>query len=207
MKIIAIILLASLFSCTQMKLSVDGKVDRDVKIIRHSNYKEIQGAGKVLQNVSAATLMINFRQTGKQDSPQDLLSFSIGGVVKKSLSSRASIRMDKNGYLTGIARSLDSETGQTVRAKNKIPAGSLHHAALVVDYSKNEMHLYLDGKPIETEGGPVFKAKSTSDTPSISVSVGAEDDGSNFFFEGELNDPMVFRHKFSPEEILPFAQR
>lgn len=205
MKILALLLIIS--GCTQMKLSVDGKKTNDVKIIRHANYKEIEGAGKVLQNVGGATLMINFRQTGKQETPQDMLSFSIGGTEKKTFSSRASIRMDKDGYLMGIARSLDSEEGQTVRAKNKIPAGDLHHAALVVNYSKNEMHLFLDGKPLETEGSPIFKAKTTSDTPSISASVGAEDDGSNFFFQGELNHPMVWSRPFSPEEILPFAQR
>lgn len=189
-----------------MKLSVDGKAPHDVKIIRHAKYKEIQGAGNALQNVSGATLMIDFRQTGNQDTPQDMLSFSIGGD-KKTLLSRASIRMDKDGYLTGIARSVDSEQGQTVRAKNKIPPGDLHHAALVIDYTKNEMHLYLDGKPLETEGSPQFMQKTTSDTPSVSVSIGAEDDGSTFFFAGELLRPMVWSKKFTPEEILPFAQR
>ena len=190
-----------------MKLAVDGKAPHDVKIVRHAKYKEIQGAGKALQNVSGATLMIEFRQTGKQDSPQDLLAFSVGGAEKKTFLSRASIRMDKDGYLTGIARSQDSEEGQTVKAKNKIPAGDIHHAALVVDYTKNEMHLYLDGRPLETEGSPKFSAKNTSDTPSVSASVGSEDDGSNFFFEGELHRPMVWSRPFAPEEILPFAQR
>lgn len=207
MKTLPLILLALITGCTQMKLTVDGKAPHDVKVVRHAKYKEIQGASNALQNVSGATLMIEFRQTGKQDSPQDLLSFSIGGAEKKTFLSRASIRMDKDGYLTGIARSLDSEEGQTVRAKNKIKAGDIHHAALVVDYTKNEMHLYLDGKPLETEGSPKFSAKNTSDTPSISASIGAEDDGSNFFFEGELHQPMVWSKAFAPEEILPFAQR
>lgn len=207
MKTLTLFLLASLMSCTQMKLIVDGKSPNDVKVIRHVKYKEIQGAGHVLQNASGATLMIEFRQTGKQDSPQDLLSFSVGGVDKKTFLSRASIRMDKDGYLMGIARSMDSEEGQIVRSKNKTPAGDIHHATLVVDYTKNEMHLYLDGRPLETEGSPKFSAKNTSDTPSLSASVGAEDDGSNFFFEGELNRPMVWKRAFAAEEILPFAQR
>jgi hypothetical protein len=207
MKTISLILLATLMSCTQMKLTVDGNKPHDVKIIRHAKYKEIQGAGKALQNVSGATLMIEFRQTGKQDSPQDLLSFSVGGTQNKTFLSRASLRLDKDGYLTGIARSIDTEEAQNVRAKNKISAGDIHHAALVVNYSKNEMHLYLDGKPLETEGSPKFAAKNTSDTPSLSASIGAEDDGSTFFFEGELNHPMVWSRAFAAEEILPFAQR
>ena len=190
-----------------MKLIVDGKPSHDVKVIRHANYKEILGAGRVLQNISGATLMIEFRQTGNQDKPQDLLSFSVGGIEKKTFLSRASIRMDKDGYLTGIARSADTEEGQTVRAKNKIHSGDIHHAALVVNYAKNEMHLYLDGKPMETEGRPEFSAKNTSDTPSVSAAIGAEDDGSTFFFQGELHNPMIWSRVFTPEEILTFAQR
>lgn len=207
MKILIPALLFFVTSCTQLKLSVDGQPSNHVKVIRHAKYKEIQNAGDVLRNTSAATLMITFRQTGKQDTPQDLLSFSVGGAAPKSLSSRAAIRMDKGGYLMGIARSLDSEAGQTVRAKEKIPAGDIHHVALVIDYSANEMHLYLDGKPLQTEGAPQFSTQTTSDSPSISASMGAEDDGSDFFFHGELHDPMVWKRKFGPEEILPFAQR
>lgn len=207
MKNLIYLFLVTLVSCSQMKLTVDGHKPSGIKIISRGNYQDIQGAGKVLQKTTGATLMIHFRQTGNQQTPQDMLSFSVGGTEAKTFLSRASLRLDKDGYLMGIARAQDSEQSQTVRAKNKIATGEFHHAALVVDYSKNEMHLYLDGKPIETEGRPVFTAQSTSDTPSISASIGAEDDGSNFFFEGELNDPMVWSRIFAPEEILPFAQR
>ena len=206
MKIISLLSFLLLFSCTQLKLVVDGQEKQGIKIYSHGVYKEVKGASDILRKVSATTLMIKFRQTGNQKSPQDLIAFSVGGKEEKSLSSRASIRMDREGYLTGIARATDTEVGHTIRAKEKIPAGDFHVAALVVDYAKNEMHLYLDGRPLETAGAVAFSATETSDTPSISVSLGAEDDGSANFFEGELQKPMIWRRRLEPEEVLAFSR-
>lgn len=192
-------------SCSHQELVVNGKPQSDVKFIRHGKYKEIKGAGDTLKNVPGATLMVTFRQTGKQDTPQDLLSFSIGHP-KETYLSRASIRIDTDGYLTGIARALDSEEAQNVRAKEKIETGNFHQAALVIDYKNDSMKLYLDGKPLESEGSVAFQGTTTSDTPSKSVSMGAEDDGSNFYFQGELKDPRVWSRALSQEEILMNSQ-
>jgi hypothetical protein len=202
MKALIIFSLLFLFGCSQMKLIVDGKEKHDIKIISHGAYREILGASELLRKVTATTLVIKFRQTGNQKGPQDLIAFSVGGKEKKTSISRASIRMDREGYLTGIARATDTEVAHTIRAKDKIATGEFHTAAMVVDYAKNEMHLYLDGKPLETVGAVAFQAPVTDDTPSISASVGAEDDGSDFFFEGELQKPMLWRRRLEPEEIL-----
>lgn len=206
MKIISLLSFFLLFSCTQLKLVVDGQEKQGIKIHSHGAYKEIKGASDILRKVSATTLMIRFRQTGNQKTPQDLMAFSVGGNAEKSLSSRASIRIDREGYLTGIARATDSEIGHTIRAKERIQTGDFHVAALIVDYEKNEMHLFLDGRPLETAGTVAFSATETSDTPSISVSLGAEDDGSGNFFEGELQRPMIWRRRLGPEEVLAFSE-
>ncbi len=205
MKSIAFVILLSLVGCTQLKLVVDGEERSDIEIASRGKYKTIIGAKDVLRKVEAATLMITFRQTGNQKQVQDLIALSIGGTEKHSAMSRASIRMDREGYLTGIARALDTEMGHTIRSKEKIPAGDFHNAALVIDYAHNEMHLFLDGKPLETVGAVAFSASETSDTPSISAAIGAEDDGSDFFFEGEILKPMIWRRRLGPEEILQFA--
>lgn len=206
MKIIFLLPFLFLFSCTQMKLVVDGQEKQGIKIYSHGAYKEVKGASEILRKVSAATLMIRFRQTGNQKTPQDLMAFSVGGKEEKSLSSRASIRIDREGYLTGIARATDSEVGHTIRAKEKVETGDFHVAALVVDYAKNEMHLFLDGRALETAGAVTFSATETADTPSISVSLGAEDDGSANFFQGEIQKPMIWRRRLEPEEVLAFSK-
>lgn len=207
MKIIfLVLLLLPVFSCSQMKLAVDGEERSDIEIVSRGKYREIHGAGDLLRKVESTTLMVTFRQTGQQNHPQDLIAFSIGGSDKKTLASRASMRMDREGYLTGIARATDSESAHTIRAKEKIPAGEFHNAALVIDYSKNEMHLFLDGKPIETVGTIAFSKQETDDTPSINATIGAEDNGSENFFEGEIQRPMIWRRRLKPEEILQLAK-
>lgn len=198
-------LLFLLVSCSHQALQVDGKTKNSVKFDSKKGYKEITGAGDVLRNVPGATLLITFRQTGKQEEPQDMLAFSVGSD-KPTFASRASLRIEKDGYLTGIARAGDNEEAQNVRAKEKVTTGEFHSAALVIDYSKDSMRLFLDGRPLETEGTVNFKAQNTSDTSSRGVTMGAEDDGSNFFFQGELKDPKVWTRALSAEEILIQSQ-
>ena len=197
----SLLLLIFLISCSHHELQVDGKPKKSVNFIKHKNYYEIDGAGTALQNTEGGTLLITFRQTGSQDSPQDMLSFSVGSE-KPTFFSRASLRMDKDGYLTGIARADDAGEAQNVRAKESVSTGDFHTAALVVDYKNNFMKLFLDGKPIETEGNVNFNSQRSSDTPSRSVSMGAEDDGSNFYFQGELKNPRVWSKPLTSEEIL-----
>lgn len=203
--ILKLLLLFLFVSCSHKALQVDGRTKNSVKFVKKSGYFDINGAGDVLRNKSEATLFITFRQTGKQEEPQDMLSFSVG-AEKPTFLSRASLRIEKDGYLTGIARAGDNEEAQNVRSKEKVQTGEFHSAALVIDYGKDSMRLFLDGRPLETEGNVNFKAEKTSDTSSIGVTMGAEDDGSNFFFKGELKDPKVWTRSLSAEEILIQSQ-
>lgn len=198
-------LLLLLVSCSHKSLQVDGRAKNSVKFVKKSGYFDIHGAGDVLRNTTEATLFITFRQTGKQEEPQDMLAFSVGSD-KPTFLSRASLRIEKDGHLTGIARAGDNEEPQNVRAKEKVTTGEFHTAALVIDYAKDSMRLFLDGRPLETEGNVSFKAEKTSDTSSKGVTMGAEDDGSNFFFKGELKDPKVWTKALSAEEILIQSQ-
>ncbi len=204
MKYLTLILLTA---CSQLSLKVDDKPRNDIQFVAHKNYQEIRGGENLLRNVSGATLQIEFRQTGKQETPQDMLAFSVGGSEQKSRMSRASLRLDPGGRLTGVARSTDTEESQAIRAKILIPPGKTHIATLTIDYPSHEMKLYLDGKELETEGKVFFQAKASQDTPSISASIGAEDDGSDFFFEGTLSNPQIWTRKLSPEEVARHAGR
>lgn len=189
-----------IFGCSHRALMINGEPRPEVKLVQKEKYQEIIGAGDVLKDVEGATLFVTFRQTGDQSSPQDMIAFSVGSE-KPTFFSRASIRVDKDGYLTGIARASDSEEGQTIRAKEAAPAGEVHQALLIVDYAKNLMQLYLNGKLLESEGVVKFSSSRTAPTPSKSMALGAEDDGSNFFFKGELSHPMVWGRVLSADEI------
>ena len=201
---IRLLVLFVIVSCSHHELQLDGKAT-DAKFVRKKKHKEIKGPENALRNVSGATLLITFRQTGKQDTPQDMLSLSVGSE-KTTYASRTSIRIDRDGYLTGIARSLDTEDAQNVRAKEKVDTGDFHKAALVVDYGQDSMRLYLDGRPLETEGKVDFKSDKTSDTPSHTITMGAEENGKEFFFEGELQAPKIWSRALTSEEILMNSQ-
>lgn len=191
-----------LWSCTQLSMMVDNKPRRDITFISHEKYVEVRGGENILRKVSAATLQIEFKETGAQDKLQDMIAISVGGVAPKSYTSRASLRLEPGGRLVGIARSTDSEEGQVVRAKELLPKGKSHVATLVIDYAQNEMKLYLDGRELETEGKVQFASKETPDTASISSAIGSEDDGSNFYFEGTLRNPKIWTRKLNAEEIM-----
>lgn len=195
-------LIVLLIGCSQLHLKVDGKESQSVKIIPHEKYQEIMGAENVFRKVKGATIIIAFRQDERENRPQDLLGFSVGGVSgTKSLSSRISLRIEADGKLMGIARASDQDEGQNIRSLEAVSAGKFHMGALTVDYEANEMKLYLDGKPIPMSGNVKFSSPETSDTPSLSAAIGSEDDGSTFFFDGELKNPMIWGRKLSPEEI------
>lgn len=196
-----------LTACSQLSLMVDDKPRTDIQFVAHEKYQEIRGGENLLRKVSGATLQIQFRQSGKQENFQDMMAISVGGSASKSLTSRASLRLETGGRLVGIARSTDTEESQVVRAKDLIPIGKTHVATLVIDFSANEMKLYLDGKELETEGKVVFASKETPDTPSISASIGAEDDGSSAFFEGTLSNPQIWTRKLSAEEVARYSAR
>jgi hypothetical protein len=195
-------ILLFLCSCSQLSLTVDNKPRNDIQFISHGKYFEVRGGENILRKLSAVTLQIEFKETGAQNTIQDMMAISVGGNTPKSYVSRASLRLEPGGRLVGIARSTDSEEGQVVKAKKLIPKGKSHVATLVIDYAQNEMKLYLDGKELETEGKVSFSSKETPDTASISFAVGSEDDGSNFHFEGTLRNPKIWTRKLNEEEIM-----
>lgn len=195
------LILFVLSSCSQLIFVVDDSRRNDIRIQKQSKYFEVKGAENIFRKRTAVTLQIEFMQTGKQEGIQDLMAFSVGGNTQKSLTSRASIRLEPGGRLVGIARSTDSEEGQVLRSKNILPPGKKHVATLVIDYAQDEMKLYLDGEQVETEGKIRFASKETPDTPSLSAALGSEDDGSTFYFEGTLSNPKMWTRKLSSEEI------
>lgn len=205
MKLISLFLIILFASCSQLKLKLDDKTFDQAKFLKKEKYIEVQGAGDVLRAVSAATIMVKFRQVGDQSKMQDLIAISIGSALPTA-SSRASIRLSPGGYLAGIARAKDSDEGQNVSSSAKAKSGQFHTAALVINYEQNQMFLYLDGSPVETKGTVKFGAPMTSDTASANIALGAEDNGSDLFFEGEIRDPRVWRRGLTPEEILSLSK-
>lgn len=197
----ALSLLFILIACSQLSIMVDDKPRTDIQFVSHGKYQEIRGAENLLRDVSGATLQITFKTDEHSKEPQDLMSFSIGGSESKTLKSRAGLRIEPGGYLVGIARASDDDEIQTVRTSTPVELGKSQTATVSINYGENSIKLYLNGKELPTIGKVAFGAPKTSNTPSINASLGSEDDGSTFFFKGDLRNPKIWTRSLSGSEI------
>lgn len=166
-----------------------------------SNFWQMQNGGDLLQNTQKASASIRFRLKEMPQNPQDLLAISVGSLGV-TYSSRFSIRL-QNSQFMGILRAGDNEAPQEVFTTGAaIRVGNWHVVTMTVDYSTNKASFYLDGHKLETKSSLKFTQKQTSDTPSASMAIGAEDDGhANFFLSGEISEVLIWRRELSWEEI------
>ncbi len=202
MKILFCLLVLTL-GCTHLKSGPsfktpeEGQTER--KIVKKYFYR-VEGAQDIFRKVKAGTISLWFYQKQKTESLQDLVAISVGGKTPGSVS-RISIRLMPDGRIHAFARSLDQEDAQLVNTLPVVTLNKWHHIAMVVDYTKNQLQLFLNGKELPVEGKIGFKAKETSDTPSQFVTVGAEDDGTNNFFHGKIKEVHAWKRVLTPSEI------
>lgn len=214
------LLLLALFSCAHRDVTLTGSLN-EMLVSDHSpikgkttgdkihptlksewmgKYWQLQGGSELLQDTEGASSTVWFKLKDKNPAPQDFIALSVGSV-DKSLYSRFSIRTE-NGQLMGVLRAGDSDQAQEMITTGAgLRVGVWYNVTLTVDYSKNIAQIYLDGHKLETKGSVKFSQKKTAATPSASMSIGAEDDGSNFFFEGEIRRVLIWKRVLSPEEI------
>ncbi len=212
-KITLILTLVMASSCAKIKIP---KFEKDVDFraetskqpfkVEKREFWVVNGGGKILRNTSEASLSVWVRQTD-QKQVQDILSFSTGGRSFEGKKSRAAIRIYPNGKLAGIARALDQGPEQMVMTKSVIEKEKWHHIFLSIDYANDEMIFYVDGVRIPTKGAVNFRGKTTSDTDSVSVTLGAEEDGTSHYVAGEIKDVRVWRRKLTEENIRAVWKR
>jgi hypothetical protein len=196
-------LIALLFitSCTHRKKTTEVIHPSLDSIKAHRRrYWTVSGAENILRKTSVATLAAWIKPAKSSVYPQDIISVSIGGKNARN-QSRAALRVIPDGRLFSVARSRDNEKPQNAQTESVVVNGKWQHIALVIDYEKNEMHFYHNGKLLKTEGSFKFASRQTPDTPSHSVIIGAEDDASEFFFTGEIKHAGIWQKKFTEKEI------
>jgi hypothetical protein len=89
------------------------------------------------------------------------------------------------------ARSTDSEGLQLVKSEKILKTGAWVHLAGTVELATNAITLYVNGTPVPTTGAVKFAQKTFPNTPSSFGVIGAEDDGSRYYFNGppDLHPP------------------
>lgn len=166
---------------------------------KEQRYWKVTGGENVLRNTSVATLAIWIKPAEKATYPMDLIAVAVGNKKAAGTASRASLRINAQKKLTGLARSTDDEKLHRVEGPS-IKEGKWQHVTLVIDYAQNKMEFYFDGQLAATKNVR-FKANKTANTPSRSISIGSEDDGSKNYFQGELKHAGFWNRRLSEDEI------
>jgi hypothetical protein len=214
------ITLLFLFSCAHKTLTPTGSL-RDQLVSDHTPVKgqvskdkihptlksqwmgkswQLVEGGEMLQGTESATVSVTFKASADINEMQDLIAISVGAAAPSS-TSRVSIRLN-NGQLTGILRASDSDKAQEITTTGaSVRSGQWQQVTLVIDYSKAQAGIYLDGQKLETAGQLKFPQAKTADTPSASIALGSEDDGSALFYKGEVGQVLIWRRALSPQEI------
>ena len=161
----------------------------------------------ILRNVTVATLAVWVKPKKDSHYPMDLIAVSVAGKENPSNSSRASIRLLPGAKIGGIARALDTEEGQRGFSSSVMSESTWQHIVLIIDYEKNKMEFYRNGVFVPSAGKIKFKARKTSDTPSKTIVIGAEDDGSAYHFNGDLKHVGIWGRRLYPEEIKRLVEQ
>lgn len=204
MKILILALVLS--GCSQLPKFGD-KIDflaqnheSPLRVIKREFY-EVKDAENILRNTPEGAISIWIRQTGEQDNQQDVISISTGSTQVSRRTSRAAIKIFPGGRLFAAARASDLEQEQNIMTGPILEKGKWQHVFLNINYAKDDMKFYVDGVQVRSRGIVRFKAKKTSDTPSHSVVLGAEEDGGAGYFSGQVKDIAVWKKTLSEENI------
>lgn len=134
---------------------------------------------------------------------RSLLSFSVGA---STTSSRAAMQVDANERILGLARSTDSEGGQTLTTTTSLTVGLWTHVAVVIDYGANSMTIYFDGIAQPTSGSVSFSSSTLPSTPNLRSAFGSQDDGSaSEQLPGALDDVRIYGRALSASEVRTLA--
>lgn len=171
-------------------------------------YYKVEGAGDVLRNTPEATIAAWIKPYTAPTGNEDIFNISVGGNSEE-WKTRAGFRVIPGGAFQSITRARDQEElSEIITVPGLLRVNQWQHVALTIDYANKKMQFFVDGKPVETSQSLFnFSDPRTSDTPSHRVTLGAEDDGQNSFFNGEIAGAYVDKRVLSETEIRQEMKR
>lgn len=132
------------------------------------------------------------------DVDAEVLSLS-AGPPSSSNHSRVSLALEPGGNIKLFGREADGIASRGVLTTAPAPLEQWIHVAGVFDVASQRLTVFIDGVEAETTsyGGP-FESESFPDTPSPFGSIGSDDDGAGFFFQGLVDEVRISNVARSP---------
>lgn len=152
---------------------------------------------------SQVTLSAWIRPDGRTGDELHILSFSVatGSAVNAS---RSALMVSDSLNPRVVARtSGTADDMEVVTGNNELSLSQWYHFSAVIDYSRDSVYIFIDGElqSATPSSGVAFAAEATETGPSLSSSIGAEDDGSDSFFQGMVDEARVSTTRRSAQWI------
>ncbi len=188
MKNIFFISILSLISCNQSHYLLP----KVITLNGIDQYHKVENQQDILRNKDSVTLSAWIYP--KSMTGHDIISISANDLEVAN-TSRAGLRVDADGRLMVLARTVDKQEPK-LYTFTKLPKitqlNTWHHIACVIDYSRNQVRFYYNGKEVERDQTPImFEPNKTPDSPSPLIAIGSEDDGKAAFFNGKITKVLV----------------
>jgi len=163
----------------------------------------------ILNSAPAASVSfwIKPSATTASGSFRELVSLSIGSSAATN-TSRVAVSLQGNGaggQVFAGGRSTDTETQKNTVTSTGVTVGTWTHVAAVFDFSGGTIKVYLNGTLSATNAAAGFASTSTPNTPCRSCTLGAQDTGDSNFYQGGMDDVLVYNRALSAAEVSTLA--
>jgi len=164
-----------------------------------NDYIDLGGNRSLLMSAAGCTLSAVVKPESI-DGEDYIVSISVNYGESTSESRAALGLVDGNDVIVG-GRADDGEDyryGETTG--DMILAGNWYYLAGVIDYAGDQLAIFVNGRFIgSTAAG--FSQGATSDTTATNAAIGAQDDGSGEFFDGDIDEVRIARSARSADWI------
>ena len=177
----------------------NGKFGKAFEFYGNGDYVGLGTGLDILSNVSSATLSAwVYPKKIHSTEGNVIVAISINSVLPTK-STRASIEVGNTDDIKVAARAIDGG-GLLSFQTNGAVENKWQHIVGTINYATGNISIYLDGQII---GSSIveFGQQRTPATTSTSNSIGSEDDGSRYYFNGSIDEVLIFNRILSADEI------
>jgi Concanavalin A-like lectin/glucanases superfamily len=166
-----------------------------------SDYIDLEFGG-LDNDILGSAAAVTFSSWLRLDSyPSDVASIIFFSVPFNSLNSRGGMFISRDGFVEVAGRASDTDSFQSRISTTKLPLNAWVHVAGILDYSNEEVEIYIDGSLQPLAAGSVnFSATSTPATLSGASTLGST--GGLFeFYHGSMDDVRIYNERLNGSEI------